>query len=62
MIFKNLDCEVCKLLALSGHECLKKNSYYLIIKKNEMMLFAATWMNLKMVILSNVKSDREGET
>ena len=44
-----------------GHECLKKKSYYLIIKKNEIMPFAATWMNIKMGILSNVKSDREGE-
>ena len=39
----------------------KKKSYDLILKKNEIMPFAATWMNLKMVILSNIKSDREGE-
>ena len=48
-----------------GHECFKKKKkkpYYLIIKKNKIMPFAATWMKLKMVILSKVKSDREGET
>ena len=34
--------------------------YYLAIKKNEVMPFSATWMDLKSVILRN-KSDREGE-
>ena len=28
--------------------------YYSAIKKNEIMLFAATWMDLKMIILSEV--------
>ena len=28
--------------------------YYLAIKKNEIMLFAATWMDLECVILSEV--------
>ena len=28
--------------------------YYLVIEKNEIMLFAATWMDLKSVILSKV--------
>ena len=33
--------------------------YYLAIKKNELMSFAATWMDLEIIILSEVKSDRE---
>ena len=31
--------------------------YYIAIKKDEIMSFAATWMDLEMIILS--KSDRE---
>ena len=29
--------------------------YYLAIKKNEIMLFAATWIQLELIILSKVK-------
>ena len=35
--------------------------YYSAIKKNEIMPFAATWMDLEMIILSEAKSDREEE-
>ena len=31
--------------------------YYLTIKKNEIMPFSATWMDLEIVIVSEVKSD-----
>ena len=35
--------------------------YYSAIKNNEMMLFAATWMDLEIVILNEVsQTDREG--
>ena len=33
--------------------------YYSAIKKNEIMTFAATWVDLEIIILSEVKSDRE---
>ena len=33
--------------------------YYSAIKKNKIMPFAATWMELETVILSDVKSERE---
>ena len=33
--------------------------YYSAIKKNEIMPFAATWMDLQTIILSEVKSERQ---
>ena len=33
--------------------------YYSAIKRNETVPFAATWMDLEIIILSEVKSDRE---
>ena len=36
--------------------------YYSAINKNETMPFVATCMDLEIVILSEVKSDREGQT
>ena len=34
-------------------------AYYSTIKKNETMPFAATWMNLEMIILSQLDRERQ---
>ena len=36
-----------------------RKEYYSAIKKNEIMPFEATWMDLQIIILSEVKPDRE---
>ena len=35
------------------------NGYYSAIKRNEIISFAVTWMDLEIVILSEVSKDRE---
>ena len=45
---------------LSTDECIKMwyiytVEYYSAIKKNEIMLFAATWLDLEILILSEVR-------
>ena len=35
--------------------------YYSATKKNEIMPLAATWMDLEIIILSEAKSEREGQ-
>ena len=35
--------------------------HYSAIKKNEIMPYLATWMDRESVLLSELKSDREGE-
>ena len=35
--------------------------YYSAIKKNEIMPFAETWMDLKMIILSNLSQKEKGK-
>ena len=36
--------------------------YYSAIKKDKIIPFSATWMDPEMIILSEVKSDRERQT
>ena len=49
----------------SAEECIKKiwhiytKEYYSVIKKNEAVSLAEKWMDLRTVILSEVKSKRE---
>ena len=37
---------------------IHKMEYYSAIKKNEIMSFAATWMNIELIILSEVSKDK----
>ena len=39
--------------------CIHKMEYYSAIKKNEIMPFAATWMDLEMIIVSEVSQKEE---
>ena len=41
--------------------CLYKMEYYSANKKNEIMPFVATWMGLKITILSKVSQKGKGE-
>ena len=41
------------------HTHTHKMEYYPAIKTNEIMPFAATWMDPEIITLSEVKSDRE---
>uniref|UniRef100_A0A8D0M5P9 DUF1725 domain-containing protein n=6 Tax=Sus scrofa TaxID=9823 RepID=A0A8D0M5P9_PIG len=38
--------------------CIYSVEYYSAIKKNEIMLFAATWMDLEIIILSEIRERR----
>ena len=37
----------------------QRNGYYSAIKKNEIMPFAATWMDIEIIILNEVKSKKD---
>ena len=43
------------------HACIYTIEYYPAIKKNEIMLFAATWMDLEIIIQSEI-SQRKTNT
>ena len=45
-------CYMCVCVCVYTH--VRVMEYYSAIKKNEIMPFAATWMNLEVIILSEV--------
>ena len=46
---------ICMYIYIHTHTM----EYYSAIKKNEIMPFAATWMDLEVIILSEVKSEKD---
>ena len=45
--------------SLSIHKWNITTEYYLVIIKDEILPFATTWMDLEILILNEIKSDRE---
>ena len=41
--------------------CIYTMEYYSAIKKNEILLFAATWMDLKGILLSEINQTEKGK-
>ena len=53
---KTMSCYVCVCVCVYTH--VRVMEYYSAIKKNEIMPFAATWMNLEIIILSEVRKKK----
>ena len=51
--------DVCVCVCVCVRVCVYGMEYYSAIKKNEKMPFAATWMDLEIIILSKVKSEKD---
>ena len=45
----------CICVCVSIDIYVHTTEYYSAIKENELMLFAATWMDLEMVVLSKIR-------
>ena len=50
---------VCTYICTHTHICIYTRECYSVIKKNEILPFAATWMDLEGTMASKIKSDRE---
>ena len=53
------DMCVCVCVCIFIHTYTHTMEYYLTIKKNEIMPFAVTWMDLEIIILSEVSQTAE---